>query len=70
MISAWNVSTIVVCLARSTEPLARNSLLCSRAFVEAARKVVAEPTELTSTNDAHRRMQSLMFFALPWSAFL
>jgi hypothetical protein len=62
MLSACNVSTIVVCLC-SIEPLARNSLLCSRAFMEAAkkvvtvmepeRKVVDKPKELTSTNDAH-----------------
>ena len=66
MLSACNVSTIVVCLC-SIEPLARNSLLCSRAFMEAAKKVVAvmetkrkvvdKPKELTSTNDAHKRMQ-------------
>ena len=62
MLSACNVSTIVVCLC-SIEPLARNSLLCSSAFMEAAKKVVAvmetkrkvvdKPKELTSTNDAH-----------------
>ena len=66
MLSACNVSTIVVCLC-SIEPLARSSLLCSRAFMEAAEKVVAvmeperkvmdKPKELTSTNDAHKRMQ-------------
>ncbi len=60
------VTTIVVCLC-SIEPLARSSLLCSRAIMEAAEKVVAvmeperkvldKPKELTSTNDAHKRMQ-------------
>ena len=66
MLSACNVSTIVVCLC-SIEPLARSSPLCSRAFMEAAEKIVAvmepetkvvnKPKELTSTNDAHKRMQ-------------
>ena len=66
MLSACNVSTIVVCLC-SIEPLARNSLLCSRAVMEVAKKVVTvmeaarkdvdKPKELTSTNHAHKRMQ-------------
>jgi len=66
MLSACNVSTIVVWLC-SIEPIARNSLLCSRAVMEAAKKVVAvmeaakkevdKPKELTSTNHAHKRMQ-------------
>ena len=61
MLSACNV-----CLF-SIELLARSSLLCSRAIMEAAEKVVAvmeperkvldKPKELTSTNDAHKRMQ-------------
>ena len=40
MLSACNVSTIVVWLC-SIEPIARSSLLCSRAIMEAAEKVVA-----------------------------
>ena len=40
MLSACNVSTIVVYLC-SIEPLERNGLLCSRAVMEAAKKVVA-----------------------------
>ena len=40
MLSACNVSTIVVWLC-TIEPLARSSLLCSRAIMEAAEKVVA-----------------------------
>ena len=66
MLSACNVSTIVVWLC-SIEPIARRSLLCSRAVMgtakklvavmEAARKEMDKPKELTSTNDAHKRMQ-------------
>ena len=37
MLSACNVSTIVVWLC-SIDPIARNSLLCSRAVMEAAKK--------------------------------
>ena len=58
MLSACNVSTIVVWLC-SIEPIARNSLPCSRAVMEtatklvavmeAARQDVAQPQELTTT---------------------
>ena len=58
MLSACNVSTIVVWLC-TIEPIARSSLLCSRAVMETAKKLVAvmeaarkdvdKPKELTST---------------------
>ena len=57
-LSACNVSTVVVWIG-SLEPIARSSLLCSRAVMETANKLVAvmetarqdvdHPKELTST---------------------
>ena len=64
MLSACNVSTIVVWLC-SIEPIAGNSLLCSRAVMETAKTVVAvmeaartevdKPKELTSTSLGRRK---------------
>ena len=58
MLSACNVSTIVIWIC-STEPIARSSLLCSRAVMGTAKKLVAvmeaarqdvdQPKKLTNT---------------------
>ena len=54
MLSACNVSTIVVCLCSHAIMEAAKKVV---AVMEAARKDVDKPKELTSTNHAHKRMQ-------------
>ena len=48
MPSACNVATIVAWLC-SIDPIARNSPVCSRAVLEAAKKTSDKPKELTGT---------------------